>query len=154
MIRYPSSPSEIIVFFLISFYVFEMIQFIRLWLNWKESFSKKPSNIFFSVTAFVRPVFIFPIIYLYDVYILIRNLVLVTTKPLFPSLTCIFFYHLLLVSLDDLDCYILDENLRNQFVLERQKFVKKRRFVKFVILGFHLALVALYCIEIKLFKLQ
>lgn len=151
MISFPNSPSETILFFLTSFYVFEMIQFIRLWLNWKESFSKKPSNIIFSVRAFFRPVFIFPIIYFCYIYLLIRDLVLGNTKPFFVSLMCIFFYHLILVSLDDLDFYILDENLRNQFVLERQKFVKKRRFVKFVFLGLHVALIALYCIELKLF---
>lgn len=128
MISFPKSPSESIALIFISFYVFEMIQFIRLWLNWKKSFSKYPSNIRSIELATRTPVYLFFMLLCICIYVVIKNLLYGLDESLFMNVwICWINYGLLLSSLDDLDGYITDVNLEQQFYIEKREFKNKRR---------------------------
>lgn len=130
MITFPKSPSESIALIFISFYIYEIIQFVRLWLNWKKSFSKYPNNIRSIELVTLTPLYLFLLLLCIciGIYVVIKNLRYGLDESLFMNVwTCWISYSLLLSSLDDLDGYILDENLEQQFYIEKREFKNKRR---------------------------
>ncbi len=142
MIRFPSSSAEILLFFLVSIYLFNVLQYFRFWFNLKKYQNKTMKelikNLPMSPTDFFENVIYFNL-FLFMIVGLIEQLVNGVSKTIFfeTFLTYVFYI------------FVFGTLKRNEFLTGSEESLTKISYNFFKITVLSIALIAVSLIQLK-----